>query len=94
MTTQGQFADQATGEAFEWLTEPDSVQVGMLEGAMRNYDDPVYDPANVGKHLGRALNAPMAGFKGNASKVQMMVLAIAVIDHATANGWDIVSEAG
>ena len=93
MTTQGRFADQATGEAFEWLTEPGSVQVGMLEDAMRNYGAPVYDPSDVGKHLERALNAPMAGYKGD-TKVQMMVLAIAVIDHAATKGWDIVSEAG
>lgn len=94
MITQGRFADQATGDAFQWLTEPGSVQAGMLEDAMRNYGDPVYDPSDVGKHLGRALNAPMAGYKGDASKVQMMVLAIAVIDHAATNGWDIVSETG
>ena len=88
----GSFADQATGEAFQWLTEPGSMQVGMLEDAMRNYDDPVYDPSDVGKHLERVLNAPMAGYKGDASKVQIIVLAVAIIDHATSNGWDIVSE--
>lgn len=93
MTTQGRFADQATGEAFEWLTELGSVQAGMLEDAMRNYGDPVYDPSDVGRHLERALSAPMAGYEGD-TKVQMMVLAIAVIDHAMTNGWDIVSEAG
>lgn len=92
MTTQGRFADQVTGEAFQWLTEPGSIQVGILEDAMRNYGDPVYDPSDVAKHLERAINAPMAGFKGDASKIQMIVLAIAIIDHAASNGWDIVSE--
>lgn len=90
----GNFADEATAKAFQWLTEPGSMQVGMLENAMRNYDAPVYDPADVGKHLERALKAPMSSYRGDVSKVQMIVLAIAVIDHANTNGWNVVSEPG
>lgn len=94
MTTNGSFSDRETGEAFQWLTEPDSIQVRMLEDAMRNYNDPAYDPADVAAHLARALRAPLGGYKGDASKVQMIPLAVAVIDHTVTNGWDIVIEAG
>lgn len=88
------FADQATGEAFEWLTLPGSMQVKMLEDAMRNYNQPTYDPADVGKHLSRALSAPMGGFTGDVSRVQMIVLAISIIDHASISGWNVVCEPG
>lgn len=90
----GIFADQATGEAFQWLTLSGSIQVKMLEDAMRNYSQPVYEPADIGKHLTRALSAPMGGFSGDVSKVQMIVLAIAVIDYASTQGWNIVCEPG
>ena len=94
MTTQGRFADQATGEAFEWLTEPGSVQVGMLEDAMRNYQHPVYDPVDVGRHLLKALMLPMAGYTGDTSKVDALSLAVAIISHAIEQGWDVVEEVG
>ena len=88
MSTSG-FDDKATGEAFQWLTKPGTIQVSMLESAMRNYRDPVYDPSDVAKHLARALGAPMADFKGDVSKVQMIVLAVATIGHASSMGWDV-----
>lgn len=92
MAKCGRFGDQDTEDAFGWLTETDSLQAEMLESAMRNYADPVYDPSDVAKHLLRALSAPMAGFKGNTAKVNMMTLAVAIIDYAINNTWDVVIE--
>lgn len=86
--------DISTIEAFEWLILPDSPQAEMLENAMRNYDAPAYDPADVGKHLEKALTAPVDGFMGDLSKVQMTTLAIAIISHAVVSGWDTVPEPG
>ncbi len=89
-----QFNNAENAKAFQWLTTPSSIQAVQLELAMRNYDQPVYNPADVGQHLLKALSAPMAGYPGEASKVDAIPLAIAVISHASAMGWDIVEEIG
>ncbi len=86
------FSDHETRIAYEWLTKPYSIQVRMLESAMRNYNDPVYDPSNVGKHLVKALQSPMGGYTGDVFKVKIIVLAIAIIDHSKLKGWDVVKE--
>lgn len=70
------------------------MQAAQLEHAMRNYDQPVYDPADVGQHLLKALSMPMAGYVGDATKVDVIPLAVAIISHASAMGWDIVEEIG
>lgn len=89
-----QFTNKENDKAFLWLTTPGSMQVAQLELAMRNYQHPVYDPADVGQHLLKALSMPMAGFTGDASKVEVVTLGIAMISHATVMGWDIVEEIG
>ena len=94
MAARNQFKNSETGRAFEWLTTAGSMQVVQLENAMRNYEYPVYDPADVGRHLLKALSAPMAGYGGDASKVDVLPLAVAVISHAITQGWDVVEEIG
>jgi len=47
----------------------------------------VYDPSDVAKHLSHALGAPMAGFKEDISKIQ--ILTVAVIGRALSVGWDV-----
>ncbi len=80
--------------AFEWLTEPGSVQAAQLELAMRHYDKPVYEPEDVGAHLLKALSMPMAGFTHGTTKIDIASLAIAVITYASTMGWDVVEEIG
>ena len=89
-----QFDNPENERAFRWLTTTESMQAVQLENAMRNYDHPVYIPADVGQHLLKALSLPMAGYTGDASKVDVIPLAIATISHASAMGWDIVKEIG
>lgn len=88
------FKNSENGRAFEWLTATGSMQVVQLENAMRNYDHPVYDPVDVGRHLLKALSLPMAGYGGDASLVDMLPLAVAVISHTIIQGWDVVEEVG
>lgn len=94
MTNQNQFNNAENEQAFTWLTTPGSMQAMQLENAMRNYEYPVYDPADVGQHLMKALSMPMAGYSGDASKVDVIPLAIAIISHANALGWSVVKEIG
>lgn len=92
MAMTDQFNNPENDRAFRWLTTPASMQAARLEQAMRNYEHPVYDPADVGKHLLRALSLPMAGYTGDATKVDAIPLAIAIISHSCSMGWDIVEE--
>ncbi len=78
--------------ALLWLTAPGSAQAARLEDAMRNYALPVYDPVDVARRLMMALSMPAAGFGGDASQVDSIALAIAIIGHASEMGWDIVEE--
>ena len=94
MANPNQSTNSENDRAFKWLTAPDSMQASQLEIAMRNYEHPVYDPADVGQHLFKALSLPMAGFPGDASKVDVLPLAIAVISHGIAMRWDVVKEVG
>lgn len=94
MAAPNQFKNSENDRAFEWLTTAGSMQVVQLENAMRNYEYPVYDPADVGRHLLKALSLPMAGYHGDASKVDVLPLAVAVISHTIAQGWDVVEEIG
>lgn len=94
MADQHQFKNSENRRAFEWLTAAGSMQVVQLENAMRNYEHPVYDPVDVGRHLPKALSLPMAGYHGDASKVDMFPLAVAVISHAITLRWDVVEEIG
>ena len=89
-----QFNNLENDRAFRWLTTPGSMQAAQLEHAMRNYEDPVYDPSDVGQHLLKALSMPLAGYSGDASKVDAIPLAVAMISHASAMGWDVVEEIG
>lgn len=89
-----QFNNAENERAFRWLTTAGSMQAAQLENAMRNYEHPVYDPADVGQHLLKALSMPMAGYTGDASKVDAIPLAISMISHASTMGWDIVEEIG
>ena len=61
---------------------------------MRHYEHPVYDPVDVGRHLFKALSMPMAGYSGDAAKIDMLSLAVDVISHAIAMRWDVVVEMG
>ena len=94
MTTPNQFNNPENERAFLWLTTSGSMQAAQLEHAMKNYEHPVYDPDDVGQHLLRALSAPMAGYTGDASKVDAITLGVAIISHASAMGWDVVEEIG
>ena len=89
-----QFKNPENDKAFRWLTTAGSMQAAQLENAMRNYQHPVYDPIDVGQHLLRELSRPLAGYTGDASKVDVVPLAIAVISHALVMGWDVVEEIG
>ncbi|MCH7993584.1 MAG: hypothetical protein IIB57_03975 [Planctomycetes bacterium] len=88
------FGNSENDRAFQWLTQRDSMQAAMLEEAMRNYAHPVYDPADVGTHLMRALSAPMAKYAGDPTQVDAVLLAVAVIDYSCQQGWDVVEEIG
>ena len=88
------FGNSENDKAFQWLTKRDSMQAAMLEDALRNYAHPVYDPADVGTHLMRALSAPMAPYDGDPTKVDAVLLAVAVIDYGCQQGWDVVEEIG
>ena len=88
------FSNAENDRAFDWLTERDSIQAAQLEHALRNYAHPVYEPADVGDHLMRALSAPMAQYPGDPAQVDVVVLAVAVINYGCAQGWDIVHEIG
>ena len=94
MAVTDQFQNPENDRAFRWLTAAGSMQAAHLEDAMRSYGHPVYDPVDVARHLLRALSAPMASYEGDESRVDVLVLAIAVITHAIAQGWDVVEEAG
>ena len=94
MANPNQFNNSENDRAFQWLTTPGSMQAVQLENAMRNYEHPVYDPVDVGRHLMKALCAPMAGYDGDASKVNMLPLAVTVITHTIAMCWDVVVEVG
>ncbi len=94
MAASNQFDNVENDRAFKWLTAPGSMQLAQLENAMRNYAYPVYDPADVGQHLMKALSMPMAGYPGDASKVDPVCVGIAIISHASALGWDVVKEIG
>ena len=94
MAMPNQFNNPENDRAFRWLTTPGSMQAAQLEHAMRNYEQPVYDPADVGQHLLKALSLPMAGYAGDASKADAIPLGVAMISHACAMGWDIVEEIG
>ncbi len=94
MVPENQFNNLENDKAFRWLTTAGSMQAGQLEHAMRNYRYPVYDPADVGQHLMKALAMPMAGYPGDASKVDPVTLAVAMITYASALGWDVVVELG
>ncbi len=61
---------------------------------MRNYALPVYDPVDVARRLMMALSMPMADFTGDVSRIDAIALAIAVINHASEMGWDVVKEIG
>ena len=88
------FNNPENDRAFRWLTTTGSMQAAQLEHAMRNYEHPVYIPADVGQHLLKVLSLPMAGYPGDASKVDAIPLAVAMISHASVMGWDIVKEVG
>ena len=90
----GHFGNSENDRAFKWLTQRDSIQAALLEDAMRNYTHPVYDPADVGTHLMRALSAPMDPYDGDPTKVDVVLLAVAVIDYGCQQGWDVVEEIG
>lgn len=92
MTLPNEFNNPENAKAFRWLTTPASMQAAQLEHAMRNYEHPVYDPSDVGQHLLRALSLPMAGYTGDASKVDPVTLGVAVIAHGNTLGWDVVVE--
>ncbi len=94
MENQDEFKNSENDRALQWLTTAGSMQAVQLENAMRNYEHPVYDPVDVGRHLMKALSLPMAGYGGDASKVNMLPLAVAVISYAITEGWDVVEEAG
>ncbi len=94
MAKPNQFTSSENNRAFQWLTAPGSMQAVQLENALRNYEHPVYDPVDVGRHLMKALSMPMAGYSGDASKVDMLPLAITLISHAIDEGWDVVEEIG
>lgn len=89
-----QFDNPENDRAFDWLTATGSMQAAQLENALRNYEYPVYDPIDVGQHLLRALSMPMAGYAGDASMVDAIPLAVGMICHASAKGWDVVEELG
>lgn len=78
--------------AFNWLVAQGSVQAEQLEEAMRNYPQPRYDIVDIGRGLMKVLNSPSVKFGGVASRIDSLVLAEAVIDHAIAGGWDVVAE--
>ncbi len=88
------FNNAENERAFNWLTAPGSMQAAQLENAMRNYQHPVYDPADVAQHLMKALAAPMAGYPGDVTKVDKLPLAVAVISHGILMTWDVVVEIG
>jgi len=90
----GKLGNSENDKAFQWLTQRDSMQAVLLEDAMRNYAHPVYDPADVGTHLMRALSAPMAKYAGDPTQVDAVLLAVAVIDYGCQLGWDVVEEIG
>ena len=50
--------------------------------------------ADVGEHLLKALLMPMAGYTGDASKVDPITLAVAMLTYGSALGWDVVQEIG
>lgn len=81
-----------TEQAFIWLTAAGSMQSEQLEQALRNYPLPRYDIVDIGRHLIRALSAPMVKFGGSVARVDMLTLAEAVIEYAIANEWDVVEE--
>lgn len=78
--------------AFNWLTASGSVQAEQLEEAMRNYPQPRYDIVDIGRGLMKVLSAPTVKFGGIAARIDTLVLAEAVIDHAIDGGWDVVEE--
>jgi hypothetical protein len=82
-----------TERAFRWFTLPRSTQVARLEEAMRNYNLPVYDMIDVGRHLMRVLMLPLCPLRHETPRVDMMNLAQAVIEFAVGMGWDVVEEA-
>lgn len=94
MANDNFFDNADNDQAFNWLTLPGSMQAAQLENAMRNYAYPVYDPADVGEHLLKALSMPMAGYNGSTTKVDVIPLAIAIISHADTLGWNVVEEIG
>ena len=94
MENPNQSRKSENDRAFHWLTAAGSMQAAQLEKAMRTYGHPVYDPADIGRHLMKALSLPMAGYGGDASNVDMLPLAVTVISHAIAEGWDVVEETG
>ena len=94
MANQNQFNNSENDRAFYWLTAPGSMQAVQLESAMRNYNHPMYDPADVGQHLMKALSMPMAGYSGVASNIDIIPLAITIISHGNTLGWNIVEEVG
>jgi hypothetical protein len=94
MANPDQFKNSENDRAFRWLTARGSMQGAQLENAIRNYAHPVYDPADVGQHLLKALSQPMAGYTGDATKVDILPLAVAVISHGILMGWDVVVETG
>lgn len=81
-----------TEQAFIWLTAAGSMQCEQLEQALRHYPLPRYDIVDIGRHLIRALSAPMVKFGGAVARVDMLTLAEAVIEYAIANEWDVVEE--
>lgn len=89
-----EYNKSANDIAFEWLTEPGSMQAAQLESAMRHYAKPVYEPEDVGEHLLKALSMPMAGFTHSTTKLDVISLAIAIITYTSTMGWDIVEEVG
>ena len=94
MENPNQFSNVENDRAFQWLTAPRTMPAGQLENAMRNYAHPVYDPVDVGHHVMKALSLPMAGYPGDASKIDILPLATAMISHAITMRWDVVEEIG
>ncbi|RIK67276.1 MAG: hypothetical protein DCC65_06920 [Planctomycetota bacterium] len=91
-SNQRQWKTPDTELAFNWLTAPGSVQAEQLEVAMRDYPQPRYDIVDIGRGLMKVLSSPNVKFGGVAARIDSLVLAEAVLDHAIASGWDVIEE--
>jgi len=91
-TEKSAFLNGQTRDAFDWLTQPESLQAKMLEKAMRNYNDPVYSVSLIAKHLMKAFESDIFGYKGDTSEIKFTILAITIYRYTRLHGWDIVPE--